>query len=504
MPFDPFTADSGTTPRHVARLQVPSEMQSIGPVQDFIDSYALTLKVPEDKRQRVLEGAKKLLESMIRNNEYYTFRVSLKIKISCLPQVMVIEILNHGFPIFYDSINQQLHIGHNHDQELKGMGTYFDDFVWENLGRKGQCIRLMIDLDTPAINKATLQSMAKAANDDSKIEIRAIRIGEEAELTRLFCSVYGYNYINEYVYYPEKLRELIETKKLISRVAALPSGRIVGHIGLVRWNDDPVVYEMALGLTDPNIKARGMFSQLLQVMMDISSNTAMQYCVYDFVTNHEYSQKQVAKYGSCDMALFVGSQVSDTQAKLEKLGIGVDSKEMDRYSILLGIKPETQFPFGKEVALPVNIGEMAEFILTPLGLSWVPAPRFYPLPLEGEFSKQMQPTQKAVIFDLFRPGYKALKAAVEEGRHLLRQGYCYCAIDMPLDNPGVGQTYDYLSKNGFFVSGFVPYRFSDRLGVRFQSIGPTRVAFDDIKVWSETARKLLEIVRKNYERNCLL
>ena len=32
------------------------------------------------------------------------------------------------------------------------------------------------------------------------------------------------------------------------------------------------------------------------------------------------------------MALFVGSQVSETQAKLEHLGIGEDPREMDRYS----------------------------------------------------------------------------------------------------------------------------------------------------------------------------
>ncbi|NDD04213.1 MAG: hypothetical protein EB078_04855 [Proteobacteria bacterium] len=75
---------------------------------------------------------------------------------------------------------------------------------------------------------------------------------------------------------------------------------------------------------------------------------------------------------------------------------------------------------------------------------------------------------------------------------------------MPVDEPGLAQIYDQLSSVGFFISGFIPFKASDKLAMRFQSIGPTKVAFDDIKVSTEQAKRLLDIVRKSYEGNVLL
>ena len=81
---------------------------------------------------------------------------------------------------------------------------------------------------------------------------------------------------------------------------------------------------------------------------------------------------------------------------------------------------------------------------------------------------------------------------------------CFVAIDFPLNYPGIGQAYDILSKHGFFMGGFVPYHFSDVLGFRFQFLVPTKVDFANIKIYSETAKKIFKMVREDYERNTIL
>ena len=69
--------------------------------------------------------------------------------------------------------------------------------------------------------------------------------GEEDSLSRLFYLVYGYDYINEFVYYPEKIKAMIEAGDLLSIVAARPNGRLVGHVGLVRRHREPAVRRAA-------------------------------------------------------------------------------------------------------------------------------------------------------------------------------------------------------------------------------------------------------------------
>ncbi|MEK7722432.1 MAG: hypothetical protein AAB359_08585, partial [Elusimicrobiota bacterium] len=337
---------------------------------------------------------------------------------------------------------------------------------------------------------------------DENIEIRALKAGsEEHKLSRLFHSVYGYNYINEFVYYPGRLGEMIKQGRLISVVAALPNGRLVGHVGLVKWSESPPVYEAALGLVDPLVKSKGLFGKIFRKTMEHAKKMPMQYCFFDFVTNHDFSQKLISKYGIRDMALFVGCQTRATQARLEKLGIGRDPADMDRYTILFSIIPGVERPFGRNIKLPLNLGESLEFLLKPLNLAWLPEPRFSTLPSGGGYESKCQPLQDAVYYDLASPGSTALEEILTGWRELLRNGYQYAAVDIPLGNPGLGNAHNLLAANGFFIAGLVPYRYSDKLAFRFQAVAPSRIALDKIKVASENSRRLLEIIKADYQRN---
>jgi hypothetical protein len=235
--------------------------------------------------------------------------------------------------------------------------------------------------------------------------------------------------------------------------------------------------------------------------MDRVGRTEMSYCFFDLVTNHIYSQKLVERYKPCPLSIFVGCQTKDTQARLEKLGMGQDPRETDRYSLLYSIFPRTEYPFGKQVVLPNNLGETVGFLLEPLNLTWVPASRFDVLPPGGEYQTHLEPTQNAVIFDCVRVGHKAVDGILRDWAQLLKSGYQYAAVEVPLDAPGLGNLYDRLADNGFFIAGFIPYHHSDRLGFRFQAMGPTKVDFDEIQIFGDRAKTLLALIRENFERN---
>lgn len=193
--------------------------------------------------------------------------------------------------------------------------------------------------------------------------------------------------------------------------------------------------------------------------------------------------------------------VEELSGQARAVGYGLGPKETDRYTLLVSVIPEVKHPFGKEIFLPNNLGEMFGFLLGPLNLLWNPAPRFEMLPLGGDYQTHLQPLQNAVQFDLFWPGRNAIENIIRDWRKLLKVGYQYAAIDVPIGVRGISNLYDILSDHGFFVAGFIPHHYSDKLGFRFQTVGHTKLDFNEIKVFGEGTKKLLEIVRENYERN---
>ncbi len=483
-------------PSQTTRVELPPDHSFLGPTLDLIDGFASRAGMQSEQRHTLREASEIAIDLVMSTSRQGDPDQRVAVDVFEANGNLTVEVLNRGVPIFVTTQSKL----------FNDLARRLDKLSIENLGRQGQTLVLGMRLGEEALKKRLDVSVKKDASAQftGEVEIRPIQPGEEDSLSQLFYFVYGYNYINDLVYYPEKLRKKIESGELISIVGALPDGKVVGHVGLLKWGDDPAVYEPCLGVTDPRLKSRGLFSQIFQKTMERVDETPMQFCFFDFVTNHDFSQRFVARYNPCDLAIFVGCQSKATQAKLERLGLGIDPPEMDRYSLLFSVLPKAKHPFGEEVVLPAGIGEMLDFLLKPLNLKWRPAPRFELLPLEGDYQTQFQASQNAVVFDLFQPGRKAVDKILRDWYQLIRSGYQYAAIEVPLDMPGIGNLYDILAGEGFFISGFIPYHYGSRLGFRFQTIGPTKVAWDDIKVYTEDAKKLLALIRQNYERNGIL
>lgn len=368
--------------------------------------------------------------------------------------------------------------------------------------RVGQRIKARVSVSGAPV-QAVAAKTPKAAGDEA-FEVRAMRPGEEFKLTSLFHRVYKYRYIDGRVYYPERLKDLTAAGNLTSFVGVDAAGDFLSHVGVMRHNADPLVLEAGLGVVDPASGNRGLFRKTFDRALQHMQSFDYAYCLYDFVTNHDLSQKMVARYGYCDMALFVGNQISETQARLSELGLGADPGARERYSLLLAIHAKETQPFGERIILPINLGEALDFLLRDLKISWEPVSRFHTLGCGGDYTVKVQEEQQAAVFTMHAPGREALRKIIEETAYLSRTGLIYFAVEFPLDVRGVGQIYDVLAAAGFFMAGFTPFQFSRRLGFRMQFLAPAQLDFARIKLQSVTGQRLLEVVRDDYERNRIL
>lgn len=494
------------TSRPKARLELPAEAAFQNPAVDFVVSFARGLGCGADEQAKLARAVEAALGAVMANNAGGKSDAPIALELQEGAGRLVVEIVNRGVPLLLSSGGKNA-LNAAYFTQFHEAVKNADSVRLENFGREGQRLTLESSLGPQAAAKSIPSPLAGAHLEipaDETISVRLLKAGEEEALSRLFYLVYGYQYINELVYYPDKLRAMIASGELISIVAARANSRLVGHVGLIRKNAAPIVFEAAMGVVDPAVKSRGLFRLLFRRTMEQVRATSMQYCFIDFVTNHEYTQKHVNQYGVCEMALFAGCQTSRTQANLVKLGLGPDPEGMDRYSLLTAVIPQVARPFGASAALPENLHASLGFLLKPLGLRWIPVSRFESLPDGGSYTVTCQQAQGSVLFDLEQPGRRAAEDIITEWEDLRRDGFQYAAVDVPADRPGLSPLYELLSSNGFFTAGFVPYHFGDRLGLRFQALGPSKVAFDRIKVVSESARKLLDVVQSEYAAGCRL
>ncbi|MBI5209767.1 MAG: hypothetical protein HY927_07345 [Elusimicrobia bacterium] len=480
------------------RLEIPPDEGLLGPAVDFVVSFAMRFEFPEPRQEKLRGALLAALSMVMENNKGGKSDQPVSMEVAESDGKLLVRILNRGVPILLGSSDggpQMPCVA-----KFRQASRHADRISMENLGRKGQAVALEFKLGvSPAARSASAADDAPEIPEDESMTLRGLAAGEEQALSRLFYLVYGYDYIHESVYYPEKLKSMIQGGDLISVVATRPNGRIVGHVGLVRRSAKPPVYEAAMGVVDPAIKSRGLFGRIFAKTMEKVRSTPMQYCLFDFVTNHDLSQRHIARYGYRELALFTGCQTYKTQARLAHLGLGPDPEGMNRYSILLAIIPTVPHPFGRKVTLPENIGEPLGFLLPPLGLEWTPASRFQPLPAAGRYNTRLEPAQSAVHFDLVEAGGRAIEGIARDWSDLMANGYQYAAVETAADLPALGAVCDSLSGHGFFAAGFVPYHPPDRLGVRLQAVGPANLAFDKIKVATEPSRRLLDLVRKDFE-----
>jgi hypothetical protein len=483
-------------------------------VVEFTEKYLDVASVNHRTRSQFVSTLSGLLNFLEKHNSD-VYDPNCVLSCSQSEDVVHLEVLSQGKPIFSEYLTSDIlcyfkcpaldfKTDERFDLEPVVRPPSFG-LTFENMGREGQ--RFIFTVNLP-LRQQSLSLYGDSAHSPIIVEdfvIRELIPGEDEKVTDLFYKVYEYNYINDWMYHPQEIRRMIRDGEFVSVVAATPEGKLIGHIGIRIWNQSPQVIEMGTGGTDPKVKAKGAYAKIFDHCLEIvRKKMDPEYLFFDCVTNHDFSQRQIIKSGGIDTALFVGCQSKKTQAGLARLGIGSDAHEMDRYSILYVIMNGRHNPFGNEVVLPSHLGDQLGFLLEPLGIHWVPASRADYLPKIGSFESFVNQMQNSVTFELENPGLDCVREIIAQWQHYLRDGLEYAAVDIPLHSRGLGYVQEILSTNGFFVSGFFPWRNSCKLALRMQSLAPKRVAFDHIKVYSPQAKRLLELVRSDFERNTVL
>lgn len=391
--------------------------------------------------------------------------------------------------------------------ELGGLGRVLiraaaDQALWQANGREGNSLRLTFNRPQPDIiehaGSEPLEpfetSSGPAPPEQTTYQVR--RAGEERDwfqISRAIYRAYGYTHPSDDIYYPDRVRELNRTGRLLSVVATTAAAEVVGHYALELGGLGQVaarqttVAETGMAVVDPAHRGRKLMEQMRELLETEAQNLGLLGLFGQPVTSHPFSQQVNEKFGGHPCALSLAFLAGNLRFR----AMGRDSAGQ-RESCLLYFKPlipprrrlifppprhrEILLDTYHECGIPVEADQAA----APDGTSQVSAHYLAALDL-GMIRVE------AVGRDIGR----ALRAARND---LCRQaGVRVLYLTMRLTRPGCAEACAAAEQLGFFYSGLAPHFDEGEDVLRLQSVDTTLDA-GKLVVVSPFATRLLAYV----------
>jgi len=310
-------------------------------------------------------------------------------------------------------------------------------------------------------------------------------------VARLMYSVYGDGYPIDTYYIPEQLTEENRAGRIRSVVARTDSGQVVCHEAFYRSSSpNPELYEMGLGLTLPAYRGSLAFARCTNLLISLVENGTIKAIYGEAVCNHTITQKVAGVVKFVETGIEVDLMPATAYAK-EQASDG-------RVSCLM------YFRIGQDqrrpLCLPDCYGEQIRFMMEEIGIDReLIQPSSELLCDVSELEVEQFDGPGVCRCNINRPG-KDLKerlSALEQ--EICSKNYALQQCFVPLGTADAAASVEVLRSAGFFLGGFLPAWFGDD-GLLMQKLY-VEPGFDSIKLHSERAKTIMEMVRADWKRS---
>jgi hypothetical protein len=309
-------------------------------------------------------------------------------------------------------------------------------------------------------------------------------------IARLFYAVYGDGYPIDTYYIPERLAEENRLGAIRSVVTRTTSGDVVSHVAFYRSSPpNPNLYEYGVGLTLPPYRSTMAFFRANEVLLKLVGTEGIDGFFGEAVCNHVITQK-LSKHAKAletavEPALMPARAYETEQSAEGRVGCLVFFRvDCDR------LRP---------LYLPSPYPEELRWILDGLDLDRELRVSDAALPDErGELEVKRFDFAGVARCTVTTPGKGLAEQLTELERELGAADYAVSQFFIDLGKPWSGGIVELLRENGYTLGGLLPIWFGDD-GLLMQKhfVDPD---FDGMKIHSDRGRRLLELVRRDWER----
>jgi anti-sigma regulatory factor (Ser/Thr protein kinase) len=483
----------------IARVTVRAEADFLTPVISFVGHTAERLGLRETEAGHL----KRAVETVCRNVIDHAFGPDddgrYDVHVLRRPGKLVLAVEDQGLPFDYTRLQ-----GAEDQTVVETLQRSFTDEVrFVNLGRQGNRVELVKTLPHADVREhlpedehhATLK--APAASEDVPIEIRMMRPEESFELSRCVYRSYGYSYDWDYIYYPERIRELQEEGLMRSCVAVTPEGEFVGHLAITMERPGSPVGEAGQAVVDPRFRGHHLFPKMKTFMAEWAGDAGM-YGLYSEATAvHAYSQRGNLHLGARETGFLLGYIPASVSYK--QIG---EEREGRRGSVALFYMRVRDEP-EREIYPPVAYLEHVRRVVEHNGLRRIiveapdPVPDSTPRP--SRMSVEVRQDHNLAFVRVDEPGVDLEELVHGHLRDLCLHRVDCIYVDLPLSHPATAGAAAGLERLGAFFGGIIPEAHAGGGDVlRLQYLNNVEIQPGDVSTASDFGEELLGLI---FEQN---
>jgi Anti-sigma regulatory factor (Ser/Thr protein kinase) len=481
--------------RDRCRLEVPAERQYLPMALHLVGDIAELAGFDQRDRQRIEVAVEEAVSNVI-THAYPDGGGVCGLTGVVTPTGLEIRIHDTGLPFDPAQIPD-----YRPDLDGKaassGLGSHLirhlmDEMEFCNLGNGGKETRFVRYLPHPSIFEWAaahpVQTGDYVVTDPGEIAIRLMDPAEAVEVARCVYDAYGYSYVYEHIYYPDRLRAMNREGSLVSAVAVTGAGDVAGHVALVFDPLDPGSAEVAIAATKCRYRGHAVVPRLVTFLEEVGRERGLTCLFTQPVTAHTISQHVFHKLGYRT----AGFLLAHAPATLSFHRIAEDLAQ--RESVIIACKhlvrpaPVTLYP------PPVHAG-MVSAICAEIGLPATIAPgQFLDETVRTELQSGVKTGMLVASIHFTRFGADLSPAVRHEVIRLKREGVQVIEAGLDLQDPATAAAAGLLEDLGFIFTGIIPTG-AGGAQLLMQYLNGIVIDYQALRLESGFSKELLEYIR---------
>lgn len=342
-----------------ASITIPVDIKFLSVIQTFVAENAKLAKL----EKRDIMKFNLAVEEAVTNVVKHAFLPEEKANYDVICKIDSIEftviIKDMGLPFDPNQVEEYDPKIDLAGDEKKGLGFRLmkgavDKLSFHNKGYGGKEVHLVKFIEQKHIDEIVKTDDMKAYElpDEKKKEIIKVPFHTELlqpkqaiEISQCAYRTYGYTYIMENIYYPNRLIEMANTGELISAVAVTDeTEEVMSHCALERFGRKKDIPEIGMAFTKPKFRGQGCMSKLNILLLDRARELGIKAVYAKGVTTHPFSQKALVRGGYKDCAVLIGLSPPKKFAKMDAQGAQRESLVLSYLKLLEHEKIEIFYP----------------------------------------------------------------------------------------------------------------------------------------------------------------
>jgi anti-sigma regulatory factor (Ser/Thr protein kinase)/GNAT superfamily N-acetyltransferase len=481
-------------------LHLPDHVSVIGPTTDYAYKWGLNVGLSDARALRLALAVDELVTDVVR----FAFPASSgTFTVTFRSDLLKAEVIIHekGEPFdltrhTYDP-KQAIEEGRFEGAGFTVVRHCVDDFAFLNRGHEGKEFRIVQHIESEHIaDYVTLEpDLPDADREDVSYTISDVQPHEAEEIAKLIYRTYGYTYVREELYYPDRIERALEQGEKSGVIVRTDQGRAVGYFAVLNISGSNIG-EVAEAVVDPNHRRRGLMKRMLGALIDQANERGLSGVFGEALTVHNFSQRVNAHFGMESTAFLLGLFPPQRFRNItgdftQPISIVIDFRPLIPYETV-------------RAYLPAPYEDMLRRIYDALGVETLqvchdatPADQ---LPDTTEMDTRIRYSFKHVTFVVETVGADLVEQVQQVLTDLKDEEINVAYVDLPIDAPSTPVATSMLRDADFVLAGLMPRFHGERDYLRLQhpmvTLNP-----DAIEVYSDLAVMLKDHVMEDLSWN---